>query len=378
MSNIRSTWRSRFSCRRPPGSKSRRRWGCIGTSSAASAGTDWPTGRPSGTTAGSTARGRRAWASDDGSASRCVSAWMWITCSATRCWRRARSTGSGWEGQSVMGTKRLVLTGLLTLLVSAGGVRPVVAQQNPRIAPRDQVSVTVFGVQEFTKKYAVAADGTLEFPELGRLQVSGMTARELGDLIAKRLKEADIVLNPQVAVEVEQTPNKRITVNGSVRSQGVVEFAGEISLLEALVKAGGRMPEAADEVLIYRSAPMQAVPGGADNSRGPTTIEVNAQELENGVMSRNVMLQDGDVVLVRKAQSVTITGFVRSVGAYTVPSGMTVEEALALAGGVSEKGSDRRIEITRKVDGKPTVLKGVKKTDIVKPGDIIKVGPRIM
>jgi len=277
-----------------------------------------------------------------------------------------------------MGTKRLVLTGLLTLLVSAGGVRPVVAQQNPRIAPRDQVSVTVFGVQEFTKKYAVAADGTLEFPELGRLQVSGMTARELGDLIAKRLKEADIVLNPQVAVEVEQTPNKRITVNGSVRSQGVVEFAGEISLLEALVKAGGRMPEAADEVLIYRSAPMQAVPGGADNSRGPTTIEVNAQELENGVMSRNVMLQDGDVVLVRKAQSVTITGFVRSVGAYTVPSGMTVEEALALAGGVSEKGSDRRIEITRKVDGKPTVLKGVKKTDIVKPGDIIKVGPRIM
>jgi polysaccharide export outer membrane protein len=277
-----------------------------------------------------------------------------------------------------MGTKRLVLTGLLTLLVTAGGVRPVVAQQNPRIAPRDQVSVTVFGVQEFTKKYAVAADGTLEFPELGRLQVSGMTARELGDLIAKRLKEADIVLNPQVAVEVEQTPNKRITVNGSVRSQGVVEFAGEISLLEALVKAGGRMPEAADEVLIYRSAPMQTVPGGADNSRGPTTIEVNAQELENGVMSRNVMLQDGDVVLVRKAQAVTITGFVRSVGAYTVASGTTVEEALALAGGVSEKGSDRRIEITRKVDGKPTVLKGVKKTDIVKPGDIIKVGPRIM
>jgi polysaccharide export outer membrane protein len=277
-----------------------------------------------------------------------------------------------------MGTKRLVLTGLLTLLVTAGGVRPVVAQQNPRIAPRDQVSVTVFGVQEFTKKYAVAADGTLEFPELGRLQVSGMTARELGDLIAKRLKDADIVLNPQVAVEVEQTPNKRITVNGSVRSQGVVEFAGEISLLEALVKAGGRMPEAADDVLIYRSAPMQAAPGGADNSRGPTTIEVNAQELENGVMSRNVMLQDGDVVLVRKAQAVTITGFVRSVGAYTVASGTTVEEALALAGGVSEKGSDRRIEITRKVDGKPTVLKGVKKTDIVKPGDIIKVGPRIM
>ena len=267
---------------------------------------------------------------------------------------------------------------MLTALWLAAGVAPAAAQQNPRIAPRDQVSVTVFGVQEFTKKYAVAADGTLEFPELGRLKVSGMTARELGDLIAKRLKEADIVLNPQVAVEVEQTPNKKITVNGSVRSQGVVEFAGEISLLEALVKAGGRLPEAADEVLIYRTTPMQPATGGADNSAGPATIEVNAQEIENGVMAHNVLLQDGDVILVRKAQAVTITGFVRSVGAYTVASGTTVEEALALAGGVSEKGSDRRIEITRKVDGKPTVLKGVKKTDIVKPGDIIKVGPRIM
>ena len=278
-----------------------------------------------------------------------------------------------------MATKRLILTGLLSaVLVVAGLLRPAGAQQNPKISPRDQVNVTVFGVQEFTKKYAVAADGTLEFPELGRLQVSGMTARELGDFIAKRLKDADIVLNPQVAVEVEQTPNKKITVNGSVRSQGVVEFAGEISLLEALVKAGGRLPEAADEVLIYRTSAMQAAPGGADTSVGPTTIEVNAQELENGLMDRNVVLQDGDVVLVRKAQAVTITGFVRSVGAYVVESGATVEEALALAGGISEKGSDRRIEITRKVNGKPTVLKGVKKTDIVKPGDIIKVGPRIM
>ncbi len=277
-----------------------------------------------------------------------------------------------------MGIKRLVVTGLVAVACLAGNVRPAIAQQNPKISPRDQVNVTVFGVADYTKKYAVAADGTLEFPELGRLQVSGLTARELGDLIAKRLKDAEIIVNPQVSVELEQTPNKRVTVNGSVRSQGIVEFAGEITLLEALVKAGGRLPEAADEVLIYRAAAMQATPNGSENSGGPTTIEVNARELEDGMMARNVALLDGDVVLVRKAQAVTITGYVRSVGAYTVASGTTVEEALALAGGISEKGSDRRIEITRKVDGKPTVIKGVKKTDVVKPGDIIKVGPRIM
>ena len=53
-------------------------------------------------------------------------------------------------------------------------------------------------------------------------------------------------------------------------------------------------------------------------------------------------------------------------------------QRLALAGGVTERGSEDRIEITRLIDGKSVVLKKVKKTDIVKPGDIIKVLARRM
>ena len=83
-------------------------------------------------------------------------------------------------------------------------------------------------------------------------------------------------------------------------------------------------------------------------------------------------------MFVRKAQAVTITGYVRNVGAYNVEAGSTVEHALALAGGVTERGSEDRIEITRQVDGKSVVLKKIKKTDIVKPGDIIKVLARRM
>ena len=80
-------------------------------------------------------------------------------------------------------------------------------------------------------------------------------------------------------------------------------------------------------------------------------ICVDVRELENGALDQNIVLQDGDTVFVRKAQAVTITGHVRNVGAYTVESGSTVEQALALAGGFTERGSPKRIEITRKVDG---------------------------
>ena len=252
------------------------------------------------------------------------------------------------------------------LLVTAGDLR---AQSNPRVSERDQLAITVWGVKEFTNKYPVSVDGTIEFPEIGRVKVAGLTVREVGDVIAKKLKES-VLVNPQVTVELEQTANKKVTVNGSVRTPGTFAYAGEITLLEALVRSGGRLPEAADEVLIVRA------PSDAQDAVEP--IRVNARELENGVLARNLALQDGDSVFVRKAQAVTVTGYVRSVGAYNIESGMNVEQVLALAGGVDPlRGSDRRIEITRMVDGKSVTIKDVKKTDVVKPGDIIRVGRRL-
>jgi len=249
-------------------------------------------------------------------------------------------------------------------------------QANPRVAARDQLNITVWGIKEWSTRYPVSPDGSIDFPEIGRIKVSGLTSREVADQIAGRLKSGGFLLDPQVTVELEQTPNKRVNINGSVRTQGPVPFAGEITLLEAVTRAGGRLPDAADDVLIVR---MPAVTGaGTDPAPEPTMIEVNMREIENGVLANNVVLQDGDNVFVRKAQAVTITGHVKSVGAYNVQPGTSVEQALALAGGISERGSDRRIEITRKEDGKTVTLKGVKMTDLVKPGDIIKVGPRIL
>jgi polysaccharide export outer membrane protein len=213
-------------------------------------------------------------------------------------------------------------------------------------------------------------DGTIEFPQLGRLTIAGLTTREVSELVIRRLKEANIMLNPQVSVELEQTPTKRVTVNGAVRTQGPVAFAGELTLLEALVRAGGRLPEASDVVRVVRA------PSGA--STVSEVVDVDVRELEAGVLAHNLVLRDGDAVFVSKAQPVTITGHVRNVGAYTIESGSTVEQALALAGGLTDRGSEKRIEITRKVNGKTVTLKGVKLTDPVKPGDVIKVGAKIV
>src|SRR3990172_9310758 len=150
-------------------------------------------------------------------------------------------------------------------------------QANPKIASRDQLIITVVGVPAFTNKYPVSVDGVIEFPELGRVTAVGLTARELSDVIARKLKDADILLNAQVTVELEQTPTKKVTVNGAVRNQGAVAFAGDLTLLDAIVRAGGRLPEAADDVLVVRAGPLQNGPPGSETTTSPTMVEVNVR-----------------------------------------------------------------------------------------------------
>ena len=267
-----------------------------------------------------------------------------------------------------------IAAALFSLLIASAGL--AAGQSNPRIAQRDVLAITVVGVQQFSGKFTVGVDGAIEFPQLGRVNAAGLTARELSDVIVKRLKDADILRSPQVAIELEQVPTRKVTVNGSVRSQGVLTFAGELTLLEAIVRAGGRLPDAADTALVVRASSLQDAASGTGKSPNPAMVEVNLRDLESGNLSKNIVLYDGDAIFVRKAQAVTITGFVTNVGAYNVEAGSNVEQALALAGGITALGSDRRIDITRIVDGKTVTLKGVKKTDIVKAGDIIRVGKK--
>jgi polysaccharide export outer membrane protein len=242
------------------------------------------------------------------------------------------------------------------------------AQANPRVAPRDQLVITVMNMSDWSRTYPVGADGMIEFPEIGRVKVQGLTAREVEAGLETRLK-AGIHSNPQITVEVQQTPNKKVSIIGPVRVPGPLPYAGEITLLDAIGRAGGRQPEAADDVLLIRTA--------ADGTIAEP-IRINLRVIESGDLTHNIALQDGDQVLVLKAQAVFVSGEVRSPGQINAETGLTIRQAIALAGGLSERGSDKRLQIKRIVDGEEKTIKDVKLSDFVKPGDTIIVGRRIL
>ena len=77
-----------------------------------------------------------------------------------------------------------------------------------------------------------------------------------------------------------------------------------------------------------------------------------------------------------KAQTFFISGQVRNSSTYVLEPGITVEQAIAMAGGLSDRGSDRRISASRTVKGKRVTV-SLSLTDIVQPGDTITVEQRI-
>jgi polysaccharide export outer membrane protein len=105
-------------------------------------------------------------------------------------------------------------------------------------------------------------------------------------------------------------------------------------------------------------------------------VRISLRQLENGELSQNEVLKDGDTIFVPRAQSVYVFGQVKNPGAYNLQQqNTTVLQALALAGGVTDRGTTNRVNIIRIVDGAKKDFRA-KLTDVVQPGDTIVVGER--
>ena len=110
------------------------------------------------------------------------------------------------------------------------------------------------------------------------------------------------------------------------------------------------------------------------DTRDAEVARVNWKDLQLG-KGTDVALQDGDFILVPKARTFFITGQVQHPGEFVLEPGTTVQQAIALAGGLTDRGSDRRVKATRIVKSK-SVEVSLRLEDNVLPGDTITVVQR--
>lgn len=244
------------------------------------------------------------------------------------------------------------------------------------IGPQDVIAITIFDDAGLSRPaLTVDAEGTVDCPMIGRVKVAGFSAREVEKILVARYAP-DYLVNPSISVMVKEFRNMVVWVQGQVRSPGQVELKGDANLLTALAVAGPLLSDAGSHVIISRN------PAGSD-AAGPVIpgdqktggqIRVSRDDIQTGRAGR-YRLRAGDTVFVPKADVFFVTGHVRSPNSYVLTEGLTVLQALALAGGVTERAAKNRISVQRVVDGKKVEIR-VKDTDLVLPNDTIIVPAR--
>lgn len=154
------------------------------------------------------------------------------------------------------------------------------------LGANDVLDVRIYQEPDLSGTYRIASDGTIAFPLLGTLTVAGMTSREVGDLITRRLRDG-YIKNPQVRLEVKEYNSKKISVLGAVARPGEYPYVEDMSIVSAIAQAGGFTRVAApNQTYVKRVVDLQDV-----------RITVPVDDIGKG-REKNFSLAPGDIVTV--------------------------------------------------------------------------------
>jgi len=232
---------------------------------------------------------------------------------------------------------------------------PVFSQtSDSKLGVGDTVHITVFQQADLTSDARISERGTVSMPLLGEVKVAGLSQAEAARLIASELKKGKYLNNPQVTVALATLRSRQVSVLGQVARPGRYALDDTSSqLVDVLAAAGGVTPTGADSAIVMRDGKKQMV---------------DVKDKDSAFK-----LQNGDTVYVDRAPVFYVYGEVPRGGAYRLEPNMTVMQAIVAGGGITPRGSERRLKLRRTgADGK--VTEGdAKPTDMVQADDVIFV-----
>ena len=163
----------------------------------------------------------------------------------------------------------------------------------------------------------VQTDGTIFFPYVGTVNVSGLTIERIQKIISQRL--ARYIRNPQVSVQVAKFRNRNVFVLGEVRMPNMQALTDKpLTIMEALSNAGGINPDSADPSHIY------LVRG---SYKKPDVFWLDARTPQSLMIAARFPLQENDIVYVSGA---SLSGLNRllnqilpSLSTYTIAKGLS-------------------------------------------------------
>jgi len=240
---------------------------------------------------------------------------------------------------------------LISLLLAAAAL-PGLAQSPEKLGAGDTVRITVFGQPDLTTEARVSERGTVDVPLIGTVKLAGQTTGDASKSIADALVKGEFLKHPQVSVALTTVRSRQVSV------LGLVVRPGRYPLEEASVK----MPDI-----------IAAAGGIAMGGTEMVTVIRDGKAEKVSALSKDFELKNGDTVYIERAPVFYIYGEVARSGAYPVTPNMTVMQALSVGGGLTPRGSDRRLKLRRAgADGKVNE-RDASLQDVVQADDVIFV-----
>jgi protein involved in polysaccharide export with SLBB domain len=146
-----------------------------------------------------------------------------------------------------------------------------------KLGSGDRVRITVFGHSDLSGEYLVDGAGVMAYPLIGAVQAGGLSARELQQMLTKRL-QPDYLKNPNVSVEV--LTYRPFYVVGEVKAPGSYAYVSGMTVLNAVALAGGFTYRAREDTFYIT------------RSEGSGKVKIK--------VSVDTQVQPGDVITVRE------------------------------------------------------------------------------
>lgn len=225
-----------------------------------------------------------------------------------------------------------------------------------RVAVNDLLEISVYEEPDLTKVVRVGADGTIFYPLLGNIYIKGLTPKELEAKITEMLAQ-DYLVSPQVSILIKE--HSKISVLGQVDKPGAYELKTGITIVDAIALAGG-ITDKGDKTRVKRIR---------ERAGKKETVEINLNTISKDIYAgKEMLLEPNDVVIVEELGTVSIIGQVKNPGRYDLKDGMTVIDAIAVAGGLTDIAAGDGTKVIRTEKGTKQILR-VPVTMIIKSGD---------
>lgn len=199
----------------------------------------------------------------------------------------------------------------------------------------DKISLIVYGSTNQEFNLSIDNNGNVTIPQVGELELIGLTFNDAKDLIKEETKKA-FPNSTNILVDMLEYASIQVTISGFVNAPGLYNLSSFSTVKDALMACGGILENGSyRNIYLKRDGEVKKV------------FDLY-QLVRYGDISSDEMLENGDVILVKPIdKEVILTGDVNYEAIFELKKGETFNDLINYAAGFKPRANQNAIKLKR-------------------------------